>query len=160
MCIALNVTLSSDDIMHGSQKLIIQTFVRPKVKLFIFSFMFQKHLSKPFSEWFFYSYNLPSCFSRQDTLDHIKETIMNSIGHNNQYYSSDKTVLADWSAEDSPQKMNECICLFFRFFAFKGKKQNTFLRSFFGRIYGAPICFWFYLTFSSYLVNLSPTLGP
>ena len=35
------------------------------------------------------------------------------------------------------------------FFAFHGKKTK-FVRSFFGRIYGAQICLWFYLTFSDW----------
>ena len=30
------------------------------------------------------------------------------------------------------------------------QKNNKFVRSCFGRIYGVPICFWFYLTFMCY----------
>ena len=45
---------------------------------------------------------------------------------------------------------NKRIC-FVCFFAFHSK-QNKFVRSFFGRIYGASICFWFYLTFKN--INL------
>ena len=55
--------------------------------------------------------------------------------------------IADWRAVDSPTKRtNE-----FGFFAVKSKKQKKkteFVRLFFGRIYGAPICLRFYLTFS------------
>ena len=50
-----------------------------------------------------------------------------------------------WSASFS-KKTNRRIC-FVCFFALHGK-QIKFLRSFFGRIYSSPICFWFYLTFS------------
>ena len=42
------------------------------------------------------------------------------------------------------QKTNKQICFVCR----EKQKQNKFIRSFFGRIYGAPICFRFYLTFS------------
>ena len=46
------------------------------------------------------------------------------------------------------QKTNEQIWFFFfAFLLFTAKKPHKFVRSFFGRIYGAPICFWFYLTF-------------
>jgi hypothetical protein len=36
----------------------------------------------------------------------------------------------------------------FIFFAVKSKKAKKNVGSFFGTIYGAPICLWFYLTFS------------
>ena len=45
---------------------------------------------------------------------------------------------ADWRAMDSPKKTNGQIC-FVCFFTLHGK-QIKFVRSFFGRIYGAPIC--------------------
>ena len=32
-------------------------------------------------------------------------------------------------------------------------KQNKFICLFFGRIYGAPICFWFYLTFKMWITS-------
>ena len=38
--------------------------------------------------------------------------------------------------------------LFLPWKAKKKKKKKKFVGSFFWRIYGAPICFWFYLTFS------------
>ena len=37
----------------------------------------------------------------------------------------------------------------FKYFPTVMAKKNESVCSFFGRIYGAPICFWFYLTFSS-----------
>ena len=37
----------------------------------------------------------------------------------------------------------------FKYFPTVMAKKTEFVCSFFGRIYGAPICFWFYLTFSS-----------
>ena len=43
------------------------------------------------------------------------------------------------------QKKNELISLFCR--EKQKGKQNKFVRSFFGRIYGTPICLRFYLTF-------------
>ena len=45
----------------------------------------------------------------------------------------------DWRALDSSKKQTDEFDLF----AVKSKKskQNKFVRSFFGRIYGAPICF-------------------
>ena len=61
---------------------------------------------------------------------------------------------ADWRAVDSPKKrMNE-----FGFFAVKSKKakKNKFVHSFFGRIYGTPICLQFYLTFSSCASHAPP----
>ena len=47
----------------------------------------------------------------------------------------------------SSQKMNEQIC--FVCCEKQKRKQNKFAWSFFGRIYRAPICFLFYLTFKS-----------
>ena len=53
---------------------------------------------------------------------------------------------ADWRAVDSSNKRsNEFV-----FYAVKSKKTNSFVRSVFGRIYGAPICLRFYLTFSRF----------
>ena len=37
----------------------------------------------------------------------------------------------------------------FKYFQTVMAKKPKFVRSVFGRIYGAPICFWFYLTFRS-----------
>ena len=55
---------------------------------------------------------------------------------------------ADWDAVDSPKKRtNE--------WSWKAKKQNRFVRSFFWRIYSAPIYLWFYLTFN----QGTPTIG-
>ena len=57
---------------------------------------------------------------------------------------------ADWRAIDSPKKRTkEFVC----FFAAKSNKQKTnktnlFVRPFFRRIYGEPICLRFYLIFS------------
>jgi hypothetical protein len=55
-----------------------------------------------------------------------------------------------WRALDSPKKRTNEFVLF----AVKSKKskQPKFVRSFFGRIYGAPICFRVYLTFSVIVV--------
>ena len=51
-------------------------------------------------------------------------------------------------AVDSPKKRtNEFVC-FLPWKAKKQKKTNLFVRSFFVRIYGSPICLRFYLTFS------------
>jgi hypothetical protein len=60
---------------------------------------------------------------------------------------------ADLGAVDSPRKQTNK----FVFFAVKSKKsnKNKFICSFFGRICGVPICFWFYLTFS---VTVTPQL--
>ena len=46
---------------------------------------------------------------------------------------------ADWRAMDSPKKTNGQIC-FVCFFTLHGK-QIKLVSSFFGRIYGSPICF-------------------
>ena len=54
---------------------------------------------------------------------------------------------AVWARRRFSQKMNKRICFVCR--EKQKSKQNKFVRSFFGRIYGAPICFWFYLTFST-----------
>ena len=51
-------------------------------------------------------------------------------------------------AVDSPKKwMNEFVL--FAVISKKADRTNSFICSFFGRIYGAPICFRFYLTFST-----------
>ena len=55
---------------------------------------------------------------------------------------------AVWACSRFSQKTNKWIC-----FVCRGKqksKQNKFVCLFFGRIYGAPIFFWFYLTFNAY----------
>ena len=39
-------------------------------------------------------------------------------------------------------------------FACRDKQKRKEIRLFFGRIYGAPICFWFYLTFIKAPVNI------
>ena len=46
---------------------------------------------------------------------------------------------ADWRAMDSPKKQTDEF-VFVCFFTLHGK-QIKFVRSIFGRIYGAPICF-------------------
>ena len=52
------------------------------------------------------------------------------------------------SVIDSPKKRtNEFVFVFFALKSRKAKKTNKFVHSFFGRIYSAPICFWYYLTF-------------
>jgi hypothetical protein len=48
---------------------------------------------------------------------------------------------ADWRSVDSPKKQTNDFFLLFM------AKKNKFVRSFFGRIYGAKICLRFYLTF-------------
>jgi hypothetical protein len=52
---------------------------------------------------------------------------------------------AVWARRRFSQKMNKRICFVCR--EKQKSKQNKFIPSFFGRIYGASICFWFYLTF-------------
>ena len=54
---------------------------------------------------------------------------------------------AVWARRRFSQKTNKQIC----FVSHKKQKskQNEFVRLFFGRIYGAPIWFWFYLTFKA-----------
>jgi hypothetical protein len=47
---------------------------------------------------------------------------------------------ADWRAIDSPKKRMDELVLF-AFLLFVHGKQIKFVRSFFGRIYYAPICF-------------------
>jgi hypothetical protein len=47
---------------------------------------------------------------------------------------------ADWRTIDSPKKPTDEFGLFLFFFTLHGK-QIKFVRWFFGRIYGAPICF-------------------
>ena len=59
---------------------------------------------------------------------------------------SDKTK-AVWVRRRFSQKRNERIC--FVCCELQKSKQNKFVRSFFGRIYSAPICFRFYLTLRS-----------
>ena len=54
------------------------------------------------------------------------------------------------------QKMNEQICFVCR--EKQKSKQNKFVCSFFGRIYGAPICIRFYLTINKVNTYLSLTL--
>ena len=55
---------------------------------------------------------------------------------------------ADWRAVNSPKNQTNKL----GFFAVKSKKAKKkkykFVLSFFGKIYGAPICLQFYLTFS------------
>ena len=51
---------------------------------------------------------------------------------------------AVWVRRRFYQKTNEWIC--FVCHEKQKSKQKKFICSFFGRIYGAPICFWFYLT--------------
>ena len=54
---------------------------------------------------------------------------------------------------------NEQINLFcFSFLLFTAKKHE-FVRSFIGRIYCAPICLWFYLTFSMLALLLEILIG-
>ena len=73
---------------------------------------------------------------------------------------------ADWRAIDSPKKRTNEFLFFLLYspeiletwnFDFKFQvfpdghgKKTKFVSSFFGRIYGAPICFRFYLTFRSF----------
>ena len=52
---------------------------------------------------------------------------------------------AGWANHRLSQKMNKQICFVCR--EKQKSKQNKFVCSFFGRIYIAPICFQFYLTF-------------
>ena len=54
---------------------------------------------------------------------------------------------AVWALRRFSQKTNERIC--FVCHEKQKSKQNKFVHSFFGRIYGVPICFRFYLTFSA-----------
>ena len=49
------------------------------------------------------------------------------------------------------QKKKKLICFVYR--EKQKSKQNKFVCSFFGRIYGAPICFRFYLTFTLFHYN-------
>ena len=47
---------------------------------------------------------------------------------------------------EKQKKPHKFVCFFFCVSSFPGKKTK-FIYSFSGRIYGAPIWFWFYLTF-------------
>ena len=53
---------------------------------------------------------------------------------------------AVWARQRFSQKTNKQICFGCR--EKQTSKQNKFICLFFGRIYGMPICFQFYLTFS------------
>ena len=55
---------------------------------------------------------------------------------------------AVWARRKLSQKTNEQICFVCQ--EKQKSKQNKFVRSFFGRIYGSSICFRSYLTFTSY----------
>jgi hypothetical protein len=57
---------------------------------------------------------------------------------------------ADWWAIDSPKKQTNKFVLFFAVKSKKAKKKKNRWFVFFGRIYVAPFCLRFYLTFKRY----------